>query len=233
MLHALPITPTTLLATTLSLALSLGGIVAPDRLGAQTDSVAACARADSAPAHTSLHCTPSHYWRNFAAGAITSILAHEAAHVGAAYAVGGHPSFGFDRGRPTVYSGIDAVRERQKQFVFSSAGLDVQAVLDELVLDVPHRRGSAFERGILAGGIGTAYFYATIGRNASVSDITFIARTSSLSKTEASAIYAGLATVHLLRIRHDASYDRFWGDLFAEPAPAGGLNVGMALHPRG
>lgn len=226
MLHALP---TTLLAT----ALSITGVVAPHRLDAQSDSVAACARADSAPAHSTLHCTPSHYWRNFAAGAITSILAHEAAHVGAAIAVGGHPSFGFDRGRPTVYSGIDAVRQRQKQFVFSSAGLDVQGALDEIVLDVPHHRGSAFERGILAGGIGTAYFYATIGRNASVSDITYIARTSSLSKTEASAIYAGLATVHLLRIRHDPHYDHFWGDLFAEPSPAGGLNVGMALHPQG
>lgn len=236
--HALPATPPTALPTALlATALSLASIAAPTRLDAQSDSATTCARTraatDTTRARATLHCTPPRYWRNFAAGAITSILAHEAAHVGAAIAVGGHPSFGFDRGRPTVYSGIDADRQRQKQFVFSSAGLDVQGVLDELVLDVPHRRGSAFERGILAGGIGTAYFYATIGRNARVSDITYIARTSSLSRTEASAIYAGIATVHLLRIRHDPHYDQFWGDLFAEPAPAGGLNVGLALHPQG
>lgn len=229
--------PRVLLASPLAAALAITAVVAPARLAAQGDSASACARTPSAtdttPARATLHCTPPRYWRNFAAGAITSILAHEAAHVGAAIAVGGHPTFGFDRGRPTVYSGIDAIRQRQKQFVFSSAGLDMQGVLDELVLDVPHRRGSAFERGILAGGIGTAYFYATIGRNARVSDITYIARTSSLSRTEASVIYAGIATVHLLRIRRDPHYGHFWGDLFAEPAPAGGLNVGMALHPRG
>lgn len=180
-----------------------------------------------------LHCTPPGYWRNFAAGFATSILAHEAGHVAAAYAQGGHPYFGFDRARPTVYSGFNATLQRRKQYVFSSAGLDVQAILDEAVLDVPHHRGAPFERGILAGGIATAYFYATLGRSASNSDITFIARTSSLSKTQASLIYAGIATVHVLRIRHDPSYDAFFGDLFATPSPTGALNVGVTLHPRG
>src|SRR4051812_23907536 len=46
------------------------------------------------------------YWRRLAAGAATSILLHEAAHITTSYAVGGHPSFGFDKLRPTVYSGI-------------------------------------------------------------------------------------------------------------------------------
>ena len=46
------------------------------------------------------------YWRELAFGATTSILLHEAAHILTSIAVGGHPTFGFDRLRPTVYSGI-------------------------------------------------------------------------------------------------------------------------------
>ena len=53
----------------------------------------------------------------------------------------------------------------------------MQSVIDEAILDIPHRRGSAFERGLLAGGIGTTLFYLTIGRRGSVSDVDFIART--------------------------------------------------------
>lgn len=132
-----------------------------------------------------------------------------------------------------MYSGLDATLQRHQQYVFSSAGLDIQAILDEAILDVPHHRGTPFERGILAGGIATAYFYATLGRSASNSDITYIARTSSLSKTEASLIYAGIATVHVLRIYRDPHYDAFFGDFFASPAPTGALNVGVTLHPRG
>ena len=102
---------------------------------------------------------PPHYWRNFAAGFGTSILAHEAGHVGASLLLGGHPTFGFDRGRPTVYSGFTAALEPRKQFVFSSMGLNVQAALDETILDVPHNGGGPFERGVLASGIATALFY--------------------------------------------------------------------------
>ena len=185
---------------------------------------------------------PRHYWQHFATGFISSILLHEAGHVVTAYAVGGHPYLGFDKGRPTIYSGIDANIDPHKQFLFSSAGLNVQAVLDEGVLDVPHHKGSAFERGLLAGGIATAYFYATLGRNASNSDITYIARTSSLSKTKASLIYAGLATVHVLRIAHDHHYANF----FMRPhhdarlqSPQGtqphtartGIDIGIAFLP--
>jgi len=61
------------------------------------------------------------WWALFATGFASSILAHEGAHVVAAYAVGGRPSFGLNEGRPTIYSGVDATTEPRKQFVFSSA----------------------------------------------------------------------------------------------------------------
>lgn len=173
------------------------------------------------------HTTPKHYWRNFAAGFASSILAHEAGHVAMSYAVGARPTFGFEDGKPTVFSGIDANRERHKQFLFSSAGLNVQAIMDEAILDIPHHRGGSLERGILAGGIATAYFYATFGRNAPNSDITFMARTSSLSKTQASLIYAGLATIQTVRIALDGHYANF----FMRPAPNGAISVGVAVLP--
>ncbi|MEO6528036.1 MAG: hypothetical protein ABIP93_15555 [Gemmatimonadaceae bacterium] len=168
----------------------------------------------------------AHYWRSVAAGFATSLLAHEGAHVATSLAVGGRPSFGFDRGRPTVYSGLDVKTEPGKQFLFSSMGLNVQALLDEGILDAPHRsRGAPFERGILAGGIATALFYVTIGRTASVSDVDFMARTSSLSKSEISLIYGGVALMHTLRIHRDGRYANF----FVRPMPAGqrGLRVGV------
>ena len=93
---------------------------------------------------------PPHYKLRFAAGFVTSILAHESGHIIASYAVGGHPSFGFNHWRPTLYSGIDSRIEPHKQFIFSSAGLTVQTLLDETLLDMPHARGSIagpFERG--------------------------------------------------------------------------------------
>ena len=189
---------------------------APDCLAAQR-------RAPDSTNHT----TPDHYWRNIAAGFATSILAHEAGHIGMSYALGARPTFGFEDGKPTVFSGIDASRDPHKQFLFSSAGLDVQAIMDEAILDLPHHRGSLFERGILAGGIATAYFYATIGRNARNSDITYIAQTSSLSRTEASLIYAGLATIQTIRIAHDGHYANF----FVRPSTRGGVNLGVALLP--
>lgn len=192
------------------------GQCAPDCLPAQR-------RAPDSTNHT----TPDHYWRNIAAGFATSILAHEAGHIGMSYALGARPTFGFEDGKPTVFSGIDASRDPHKQFLFSSAGLDVQAIMDEAILDLPHHRGSLFERGILAGGIATAYFYATIGRNARNSDITYIAQTSSLSRTEASLIYAGLATIQTIRIAHDGHYANF----FVRPSTRGGVNLGVALLP--
>lgn len=173
------------------------------------------------------HTTPEHHWRNFVAGFASSLLAHEAGHVGMSYALGAHPHFGFESGKPTVYSGIDATSDPHKQFLFSSAGLNVQAIMDEAILDIPHDRGGSFERGILAGGIATAYFYATIGRNAGNSDITYMARTSSLTRTQASLIYAGLATIQSVRISHNGHYANF----FMRPSPNGAISVGVAVLP--
>jgi hypothetical protein len=180
------------------------------------------AAASTPRAHSS-----SHHLLRFVGGAVTSILAHEAGHVVAAYAVGGHPSFGFNKGRPTIYSGIDATLEPRKQFIFSSAGLTVQSLLDEGILDIPHHKGGSFERGLLAGGIGTALFYITIGRNASVSDVNFMARTSSLSKTQVSLIWGGIAVMHMVRIHLDHNYAHF----FAAPDGDGRLRVGVNILP--
>ena len=171
---------------------------------------------------------PRHYWKKFAAGFASSILAHEAAHVVTAVAVGGHPTLGFNKGRPTVYSGISAKNQPRQQFLFSSMGLNVQAALDEAILDVPHRRGAPFERGVLAGGIATALFYVTIGRTAAVSDVDFMARTSSLSKTDITFIYGGVAALHALRIHRDERY----ADFFVRPDVQArkGLRVGVDLR---
>lgn len=231
-------TPRHLLAAAIGLAIVIGiGPVSARAQGIDPDSTAAVAgaraaplpdrssRADSTAEATARRKARHRFRTRFALGFITSILAHEAGHVVAAYAVGGRPSFGFDKGRPTVYSGVDATLEPHKQFIFSSAGLTVQALLDEGILDVPHRRGGAFERGILAGGIATVIFYTTLGRNASVSDVSFMARTSSLSKTDVSLIYGAIAALHAVRIHRDSHYAHF----FAAPAPDGGLRVGMAI----
>jgi hypothetical protein len=165
------------------------------------------------------------HWRGFAAGFITSIGLHEAAHIGAALAAGGRPSFGLDRGRPTVYSGIDASQQPTRQFAFSAAGLTMQSVIDEALLDVPRRAqpASSFERGVLAGGIGTALFYVTLGRTGSVSDIEYMARTSTWSKDQISLVYGGVALLHALRMTHDDRY----GALFVRPGPRGGLHLGV------
>jgi hypothetical protein len=166
---------------------------------------------------------PRSYWRPFALGFASSILFHEAAHVGTSLALGKRPTFGFDSGRPTVYSGIDAQREPHKQFLFSSAGLTAQSLLDEAILDIPHSRGAPFERGVLAGGIGTTLFYLTIGRWGYVSDVDFMARTHALNKTQITLIYGGVALMHTIRISRDGQYANF----FARPARDGKLLVGV------
>jgi hypothetical protein len=109
-----------------------------------------------------------------------------------------------------------------KQFLFSASGLTTQALIDEAILDIPHTRGGDIERGMLAGGIGTTLFYVTIGRNASVSDITFMAKTSSLSKTQLSLIFGGVSAIHALRISRNPAYDHF----FIRPA-ANGIMAGF------
>ena len=197
--------------------LALGA--APLRAQRLRDTTASIARSGS-----------SHWWQLFAGGLASSILAHEGGHIVAAYVVGGRPTFGLNEGRPTIYSGIDANLEPGRQFVFSSAGLTVQSLLDEGILDAPHRPGStagAFERGALAGGIATSFFYVTIGRTGSVSDVDFMARTSRLSKTSITAIYGGLALLHSWRIAHNGRYAHF----FARPGPFGGMRVGVSVDP--
>ncbi len=164
------------------------------------------------------------YWRRFAFGFGASILAHETAHILTSIALGFHPYIGFDNGRPTVYSGIDSQKYPHKQFLFSAAGLTTQALIDEAILDIPHSRGGAIERGILAGGIGTTLFYITIGRNGSVSDISFMARTSSLSKTQLSLIFGGFSAIHAWRISRDPRYSHF----FVRPT-GDGASVGLSF----
>jgi hypothetical protein len=162
------------------------------------------------------------YWKKFAIGAGVSLLAHESAHILTSLALGFHPYVGLDHGRPTVFSGIDSQKYPHKQFLFSAAGLTTQALIDEMILDIPHSRGGAIERGILAGGIGTTLFYITIGRNGSVSDISFMARTSSLSKTQLSLIFGGFNAIQALRILKDPAYSHF----FIRPTE-NGLGVGF------
>lgn len=167
------------------------------------------------------------FYRKFALGFAASILLHEAGHFGASYAMGFHPHYGFDRGRPTVFSGIDESIDRRQQFIFSAAGLTVQDLLDETVLDIPHQRGGAFERGILAGGLGTTLFYITLGRNASVSDITVMARTSHLSRSQLSLIFGSGAAIHALRMSRDRAYSHFF---FAPGDRGNGLEAGVSFR---
>jgi hypothetical protein len=162
------------------------------------------------------------YWGRFALGAATSLLAHESAHILTSLALGFHPYVALDHGRPTVFSGIDSQKYPHKQFLFSASGLTTQALIDEIILDIPHSRGGPIERGILAGGIGTTLFYITIGRNASVSDISVMARTSSLSKTQLSLIFGGFNALQALRISRNPAYDHF----FLRPS-GDGLRLGL------
>jgi hypothetical protein len=167
------------------------------------------------------------YWQKLTLGAVTSILLHESAHIAVALAVGS-PQFGFDKLRPTIYSGIDSHLEPHKQYLFSVAGLTMQSVIDEAILDIPHHRGSAFERGVLGGGIGTTLFYLTIGRRGSVSDIEFIARTHGMTRAQSTLVFGSVATLHTIRIARNPSYANF----FARPRADGGMEVGINFGGR-
>jgi hypothetical protein len=172
--------------------------------------LAGAARADAQQRLSVQPADSGNYWGRFVLGAATSLLAHESAHVLTALALGFHPYLAFDHGRPTVFSGIDSQKDPHKQFLFSAAGLTTQAFIDEMILDIPHSRGGPIERGILAGGIGTTLFYVTLGRNGSVSDISVMARTSSLSKTQLSLIFGGLNAIQAFRISRNPAYDHFF-----------------------
>jgi hypothetical protein len=163
------------------------------------------------------------YWPRLALGFGVSLLAHESAHIVTAMLLGAHPYVGFDKGRPTIYSGIDSEREPHKQFIFSASGLTTQDLINELILDIPHAKGSPLERGILAGGIATTIFYISVGRNGAVSDIAFMSRTSSLSKNQLSLIFGGVSAVQAWRITLDPRYDHF----FLRPA-GNGMAFGLS-----
>ena len=183
------------------------------------------------PAHaqsTDSTSLPPNYWRRFSYGVTASILLHEVGHIVAAVAVGGHPTFGFDKLRPTVYSGLNSQLEPHKQFLFSAAGLTVQSLIDEGILDIPHSRGGALERGMLGGGIGTTLFYLTIGRRGSVSDIDFMARTHAVTITQATLIFGSVAAMHTIRVWRDPHYANF----FARPRADGLLDVGLNFGAR-
>ena len=183
--------------------------------------VAATARAQA----TDTLASRASYWRHFGYGVATSLALHEMAHVITAKAVGGSPWFGFDKLRPTIYSGINSQLEPHKQFLFSASGLSIQSIVDEAILDIPHSRGSAFERGVLGGGIGTTVFYLTIGRRGSVSDVDFMARTHAMTITQITLLFGSVAALHSVRI----SRDRHYANFFARPAPDGHLDVGVQL----
>ena len=193
------IRPQTRRAISLGIALMIAISSAPVRLTAQQLSPVAAATNQ-----------PSNYWTKMALGFGLSLLAHESAHILSSLAMGFHPSVGLEQGRPTIFSGIDSQKYPHKQFIFSASGLTTQALIDELILDLPHTRGGAIERGILAGGIGTTLFYITIGRNGSVSDIAYMARTSKMSKTQVSLIFGAVNAIHALRISRDPAYDHFF-----------------------
>jgi hypothetical protein len=184
--------------------------------------VATAARANAQHRLSLEPADPDNYWGRFVLGAATSLLAHESAHILTSLALGFHPYIALDHARPTVFSGIDSQKYPHKQFLFSAAGLTTQAFIDEMILDIPHSRGGPIERGLLAGGIGTTLFYVTIGRNGSVSDISVMARTSKLSKTQLSLIFGGFNAIQALRISRDPAYDHF----FVRPS-AGGVTLGF------
>ena len=172
--------------------------------------VATSAASSAAQQSSSDSVSTGNYWGRFALGAAISLAAHESAHLLTSLALGFHPSVGLDNGRPTIFSGIDSRQYPHQQFLFSAAGLTTQTLIDEMILDIPHHRGGALERGILACGIGTTLFYITLGRNGAVSDVAFMSRTSSLSKTQVSLIFGGLAAIHTIRIARDSSYSHFF-----------------------
>jgi hypothetical protein len=179
--------------------------------------------AAQAHAHAPAASTAPSHWRKFAAGFAASILFHESAHIGTAIALGAHPTFGFDKMRPTVFSGLDFRANPHQQFLFSAAGLTAQTLLDELLLDIPHGPGGPFERGVLAGGLATTAFYLTIGRTGYVSDIEFMARVHGMTKTQSTLLFGSISAIQVLRIHTGNRYP----SLFVRPAADGRMLIGL------
>lgn len=165
-------------------------------------------------------------WPRFAAGFITSLAAHEAAHVASALALGGSPSLALNEGRPVIESGIDGARHPARAFIFSASGMTVQLAANEAILDWPHhgRPAGSFARGFLVSGIATVAFYVTVGRAAKVGDLEQMATFSSLSPWTLSAIFGSVALSDAIRLFAQPRY----GSLFWAPLPDGRLAVGVA-----
>lgn len=172
--------------------------------------------------------TRSFSWPKFVAGFVASLAAHESGHLITSVVVGGSPSIGLDKGRPVVHSGIDPVLNPNRQFAFSAAGMAVQLLINEAILDWPRDQpgvAGEFERGVLAGGIGTVLFYFTAGRSSPVSDVQWMADTSGLSKWTLTAIFGGVAALDVARIALKERYAHF----FAFPGPSGSLHLGLTV----
>jgi hypothetical protein len=191
----------------------------PSTATGQSEAVSASRRLYSAPDSSA----NDSYWQRFAFGFAASILAHESAHILSSLVMGFHPYVAFDHARPTVFSGIDSDKYPHQQFIFSASGLVTQALINEGILDIRHAGGGPIERGLLAGGIGTTLFYITLGRNGSVSDISVMARTSSLSKTQLSLVFGGFSAIQAWRISRNPVYDHF----FVRPTESG-LGIGLS-----
>lgn len=180
------------------------------------------AAAQTAPAAPTAQADAPH-WRKFAFGFVSSVLFHESAHLATSIALGARPTFGFDQGRPTVYSGFNLETSPHDQFLFSAAGLTAQTLLDEALLDIPHGPAGPFERGVLAGGLGTTLFYLTIGRTGYVSDIEFMARVHGMTKTQSTLLFGSVMSLQMLRIHKGTRFP----DFFVAPAADGRILVGL------
>ena len=82
-----------------------------------------------------------HYKLRFALGFVSSIIAHESGHVIASYAVGGHPTFGFNHWLPTIYFGIDSRLDPHKQCIFRRPAIPAPKPVDNSPLTHPPASG--------------------------------------------------------------------------------------------
>lgn len=214
-----------ILTAAVMMTLVLGSADAQETVLARTDSAAGAARHLDQPAVRSVR---SFSWPRFVGGFVASLATHEAAHIAVSLIVGANPSIGFNSGRPVMHSGIDAIAHPDQQFAFSASGMVVQLLINEVILDWPRPdRGIAgeFERGVLAGGVGTVLFYFTIGRGSGVSDVQWMDDTSGLSKWSLMAIFGGVAALDVARVLLDRRYAHF----FAFPDGTGRLHLGLTM----
>ena len=131
-----------------------------------------------------------------------------------------------DSGRPVIRSGIDPNADPAGPFAFSAAGMGTQLPINEVVFLLPHRapRASAFEYGLMAGGIGTVAFYLSVGRSSEVGDVQQMVQHSGLSTWGVTAIFGGVALAEIVRLALSKRYLNF----FATPTPQNELAFGVS-----